>query len=182
MDAPSKHQNVLRKANVASLPPTPHHTPRRRPVEQSQLTKMGSRLLARSAAARLLSYLRRRTPDPTHRLLPHGTSLASLLGPTGDIPAAADSALLRYSARWSSSSTTAVAEVPMTADGLTVESIAGKGGRSSPRPRATGAATPPPSRSPSSSLRSASRFNSHTTPLLVLFRRVKFELRSIVAI
>ncbi|PUZ41416.1 hypothetical protein GQ55_9G503100 [Panicum hallii var. hallii] len=88
---------------------------------------MGSRLLARSAAARLLSHLRRRTPDPTHRLLPHGASLASLLGPTGDIPAAADSALLRYPARWSSSSTAAFAEVPMTADGLTVESIAGKG-------------------------------------------------------
>ena len=88
---------------------------------------MGSRLLARSAAARLLSQLRRRTLDPTHRLLPHGASLESLLGPTGDIPAAADSALLRYPARWYSSSTAAVSEVPMTADGLTVDSIAGKG-------------------------------------------------------
>jgi len=53
--------------------------------------------------------------------------LASQLGPTGDIPAAADSALLRYPARWYSSSTAAVSEVPMTADGLTVDSIAGKG-------------------------------------------------------
>lgn len=122
LDTPSNHQNVLRKANLASL--LPH---RRRPVEPSQPTEMGSRLLARSAAARFLSHLRRRTPDPTHRLLPHGTSLASLLGPTGDIPAAADSALLRYPARWSSSSRAAVAEVPMTADGLTVESISGKG-------------------------------------------------------
>ncbi|CAN6301161.1 unnamed protein product [Urochloa humidicola] len=90
---------------------------------------MASRLLTRSAAARLLSHLRHRTSDPIHRLLIHGAASASLLGPTCDLPAAAaDSALLRYPARWfSSSSTAAVMEVPMTADGLTVDSIAGKG-------------------------------------------------------
>ncbi|RCV45157.1 hypothetical protein SEVIR_9G434800v4 [Setaria viridis] len=89
---------------------------------------MASRLLTRSAAARLLSHLRRRTPDPTHPLLIYGAALASLLGPIGDLPAAADSALLRYPARWfSSSSTAAVTKAPMTADGLTVDSIAGKG-------------------------------------------------------
>ncbi|XP_062211000.1 peptide chain release factor PrfB2, chloroplastic-like [Phragmites australis] len=89
---------------------------------------MASRLLSRSAAALLGSHLCGRTPNPTHRLLAHGTALASLLGPTGGLPAATDSTLLRDSVRWfSSSSTAAVAEVPMTADGLTVDSISGKG-------------------------------------------------------
>lgn len=82
---------------------------------------MASRLLTRSAAAHLLSHLRRRTPNPTH-------PLASLLGATGDLPATSDSALLHYPARWfSSSSMAAVTKAPMTVDGLTVDSIAGKG-------------------------------------------------------
>ncbi|CAN6295362.1 unnamed protein product [Urochloa humidicola] len=91
---------------------------------------MTSRLLIRSVAARLLSLLCHRTSDPIHRVLIHGAASASLLGSTCDLPAAAaaDSALLRYPARWfSSSSTVAVTEAPITADGLTVDSIAGKG-------------------------------------------------------
>ncbi|KAF8683885.1 hypothetical protein HU200_044827 [Digitaria exilis] len=89
---------------------------------------MASRLLARSAVARLLSHLLHRTPDPTHHLVAHGAALACLLGPTRGLPAAADSTLLRYTARWfSSSATAAVTETPMTTDGLTVDSISGKG-------------------------------------------------------
>ncbi|CAL4939050.1 unnamed protein product [Urochloa decumbens] len=87
---------------------------------------MASRLLTRSTAARLLSHLCRRKPDPIHCLLTHGAASASLLGPTCDL-SAADSALLRYPARWFSSSPAAATEAPMTADGLTVDSIASKG-------------------------------------------------------
>ncbi|KAL6644940.1 hypothetical protein ACP70R_016548 [Stipagrostis hirtigluma subsp. patula] len=87
---------------------------------------MASRLLSRSAAALLRC---RRNLNPTHRHpLAHGAALVSLLGPSGDLPATAESTILRDSARWfSSSATAAVVEVPMTADGLSVDSIAGKG-------------------------------------------------------
>ncbi|CAD6203327.1 unnamed protein product [Miscanthus lutarioriparius] len=90
---------------------------------------MASRLLTRSAAARLVSQLHRKTPGTTHRpLLTHAAALASLLGPTDGLPYAADSTLLRVPVRWfSSPSTEAVAEAPMTADGLTVDSISDKG-------------------------------------------------------
>jgi peptide chain release factor 2 len=88
---------------------------------------MATRLLTKSAAA-LLSSLRRGTPNPTHHLLSHGAALASLLRPTGGIAATVDATLLCGPARlFSSSSTAAVPEVPMTADGLTVDSIASKG-------------------------------------------------------
>ncbi|TVU47329.1 hypothetical protein EJB05_06925 [Eragrostis curvula] len=88
---------------------------------------MASRLLSKSAAAILLSHLHRRTPNPTHRLFSHGAALASLLVPTGGLPATADTTLCGSARLFSSSSTAAVAEVPMTADGLTVDSIASKG-------------------------------------------------------
>ncbi|CAL4967477.1 unnamed protein product [Urochloa decumbens] len=87
---------------------------------------MASSLLTRSTAARLLSHLCRRKPDPIHRLVTYGAASPSLLGPTCDLPAA-DSVLLCYPARWFSSSTATVTEAPMTADGLTLDSIAGKG-------------------------------------------------------
>ncbi|KAJ1297485.1 hypothetical protein BS78_01G380000 [Paspalum vaginatum] len=87
---------------------------------------MACRLLTRSAAARLVSHLRR-TPGPTQRLLAPRAALSSLLGSTDGLPHAADSTL-RVPARWfSSPSTDAVAEAPVTADGLTVDSIASKG-------------------------------------------------------
>ncbi|CAL4885806.1 unnamed protein product [Urochloa decumbens] len=85
---------------------------------------MASSLLTRSTAARLLSHLCRRKPDPIHRLVTYGAASPSLLG--CDLPAA-DSVLLCYPARWFSSSTATVTEAPMTADGLTLDSIAGKG-------------------------------------------------------
>ncbi|CAD6242032.1 unnamed protein product [Miscanthus lutarioriparius] len=88
---------------------------------------MASRLLTRSAAARLVSHLHRKRPGTTHCLLTHGAALVALLGPTDGLPHAADSTLLRVPVRWfSSPSTEAVAEAPMTADGLTVDSIADK--------------------------------------------------------
>ncbi|AQK75626.1 Peptide chain release factor PrfB2 chloroplastic [Zea mays] len=89
---------------------------------------MASRLLTRSAASRLVSHLHRKTPGITPCLLTRGPALASLLGPTDGLPHAADSTLLRVPMRWlSSPSSEAVAEAPMTADGLTVDSIADKG-------------------------------------------------------
>ncbi|EER94982.1 hypothetical protein BDA96_01G422100 [Sorghum bicolor] len=89
---------------------------------------MASRLLTRSAAARLVSRLHRKTLRTAHRPLSHAAALASLLGPTDGLPHAADSTLLRVPVRWfSSPSTEALAEAPMTADGLTVDSIADKG-------------------------------------------------------
>ncbi|GJN08095.1 hypothetical protein PR202_ga25984 [Eleusine coracana subsp. coracana] len=90
---------------------------------------MASRLLTRSAAALFLSRIRRRTQSPTHHLLSHGAALASLLEPTGGRPATAVATLLcgEPARLFSSSSTAAVAAVPMTADGLTVDSIASKG-------------------------------------------------------
>jgi hypothetical protein len=61
-------------------------------------------------------------------LLTRGPALASLLGPTDGLPHAADSTLLRVLMRWlSSPSSEAVAEAPMTVDGLTVDSITDKG-------------------------------------------------------
>jgi peptide chain release factor 2 len=94
----------------------------------SKPTKMASRLFTRSAAARLVSHLHRKRPGTTHCLLTHGAALAALLGPTDGLPHAANSTLLRVPVRWfSSPSTEAVAEAPMTADGLTIDSIADKG-------------------------------------------------------
>uniref|UniRef100_A0A0E0KCR0 Peptide chain release factor domain-containing protein n=1 Tax=Oryza punctata TaxID=4537 RepID=A0A0E0KCR0_ORYPU len=90
---------------------------------------MASRLLTRSTAARLLSRLRSsRDLSPTHHHhLDHGDAVASLLGPLRGLPAAGKPRPPRDSpARWFSSPA-AVAEAPMTADGLTVDSIAGKG-------------------------------------------------------
>ncbi|WVZ56672.1 hypothetical protein U9M48_007166 [Paspalum notatum var. saurae] len=87
---------------------------------------MACRLLTRSAAAHIVSHLRR-TPGPTLLLLAPRAALTPLLGPTDGLPHAADSTL-RVPARWfSSPSTEAVAEAPVTADGLTVDSIASKG-------------------------------------------------------
>jgi peptide chain release factor 2 len=92
---------------------------------------MASRLLTRSAASLLLYRLRRKAPNPSHHLLSHGAALARLLGPTGGLPEPATSGATFFCGRparpFSSSSTAAVAEVPMTADGLTVDSIASKG-------------------------------------------------------
>jgi peptide chain release factor 2 len=79
---------------------------------------MASRLLTKSAAA-LLSSFHRRTPNPIHHLLSHGAALASLLRPTGGLAATADATLLCGPARlFSSSSTAAVPEVPMTVDSI----------------------------------------------------------------
>ena len=123
---PSKHRSVF--STISSLA-VPEPSPRRRgPVETSSPTKMASRLLTRSAAARLVSRLHRKTLRTAHRPLSHAAALASLLGPTDGLPHAADSTLLRVPVRWfSSPSTEALAEAPMTADGLTVDSIADKG-------------------------------------------------------
>ncbi|XP_006649959.1 peptide chain release factor PrfB2, chloroplastic [Oryza brachyantha] len=91
---------------------------------------MASRLLTRSAAARLLSHLRSsRALNPTHHFLDHGAALGPLLGTLGrGLPAAGKPSTSRDppTTRWFSSPAM-VAEVPMTADGLTVDSIAGKG-------------------------------------------------------
>ncbi|KQK22018.1 peptide chain release factor PrfB2, chloroplastic [Brachypodium distachyon] len=87
---------------------------------------MASRLLTRSTAAVLLSHLRSRAPNPTHHILPHGTAMSSLLGPTHGLPATARSCPLREPARWFSSPAPVV-EAPRTADGMTVDAIADKG-------------------------------------------------------
>ncbi|GJN31246.1 hypothetical protein PR202_gb19618 [Eleusine coracana subsp. coracana] len=79
--------------------------------------------------ALFLSRIRRRIQSPTHHLLSHGAALASLLEPTGGLPTTAVATLLcgEPARLFSSSSTAAVAAVPMTADGLTVDSIGSKG-------------------------------------------------------
>jgi hypothetical protein len=65
-------------------------------------------------------------PHPWPCLLTRGPALASLLG--DGLPHTTDSTLLRVPMRWlSSPSSEAVAEAPMTADGLAVDSIVDKG-------------------------------------------------------
>ncbi|KAG8063678.1 hypothetical protein GUJ93_ZPchr0003g18579 [Zizania palustris] len=88
---------------------------------------MASRLLARSTAARLLSHLRSsRALNPSEHLPVHGAGVVSLLAPGRGLPAAAKPCPTRDPMRWFSSPA-AVAEAPTTADGLTVDLIAGKG-------------------------------------------------------